>query len=156
MFHCRTDMIALNTTNHCRCKLSCKEWVLRIILKIPTTKRTAMNIDSRSKPHCNIVLLNFRTASFSNLFYQFLIPRTCKLCRTRPCRCIHTALWRNTQASRTIRSHNIWNPIIRQISPAKCICNACVWLSTQQMRKLLIRQLCHKFIQRNCPLCHFF
>ena len=69
-----TNMVTLNTTNHCCCKLTRKEWVFGIIFEVSSTKGASMNIYCRCQPYCYVIFLNLGTSCFTDSFYQLLIP----------------------------------------------------------------------------------
>ena len=110
-----------------------------------------MDIDCRLKPCADIIFFYFQCTCCSHGFQQFRIPGTCQHRRTRPCGSVHTTLRLNAQA---ICRHNRRYTILRDISVTIHIGHTGIRLTTQELRQLLVGQLCHKFFHGKSAVCH--
>ena len=105
-----TYIITLNTIDNCCCSFTSQKRVLRVVLKVTTTKWVTHNINTRSKENIYTILLNLLAHSLTYTVDNLVVPSCSKVCthwETCTVVCIRIALaYRlDTQSRRTI-CHN--------------------------------------------------
>ena len=138
MLHRSCNVLGLDTFYHSCAHLSGNQRILGIVLEVSSAKWVSVDIHSRGKPYCKIVLLHFLGTSLSHLLNKCRVPGACKKGCTRPCCCVHAAFSADTKTGRPVCCHNGGNTVIRKISKAEGIGNTYVWLSSQKMKQIII------------------
>ena len=152
MLHGCGDVLRLDATHHGRAHFAGEQRIFRIVFKISSAERIAVNVDRRCQPYGDIVLFYFLGACGSDLLNQGRVPGGGEQCGAWPCRCADLTLRGDAQTGRTVGGHDIWNAVFRKIAVAVGIRDRGIRLAAEQMNQIIVVQLGGKFIQGNLSL----
>ena len=123
------NSFALDSTDICRRHLSCMIRIFRKVLKISSTQRASLDIQSRSEDHIDSHCHCLFCKCFSNLFSKCFIPAVCHSCCCRKTSCRKTCIQSqmisctrlSSQSVRSVRHYHRRNSIFFKINGLPCV-----------------------------------
>ena len=127
-----TDPAGLDAADEGYSHFSRKQRVLRVVFEISAAERTAVDVHGRSEPDPNVVFLYFHAPCDPDLLHKFLVPGTGQECCTGEGSGRDADTGLDTEAGRSVRSHDRRNSILGEISHSEGIGDTGVGLSAEE------------------------